>query len=352
MTSRTWMPLAATFAFVFAFLTAEGLAKATNCVDDSDCPSATPACNGGLCAECTTANATKCTAAGAPICLMPYGVCGCESDAQCGGTNSGLLCTRLAPASISAPYCRAGCAAGRNACDTGQGYACNNGQCSKLCALGGCTSTPSNVCRTLLTCVQCTSETDCNGKPAAPHCDTSAGICVQCNTSGDCAGNNHGPLCRGASTGPGIPASPERSCGCNVDSDCGASRICDGTLKVCMDGCRVAGGGKCPPGNQCLLAPDGGQACVPTPDGGGVRDSGTGDAGPIGDGSTGDSGSRDAGLDSGSGGTGDDNGYGTTLEGGGWSCSMSPVEDALPVGGLVALGGMLAFFTRRRSRKE
>jgi len=345
MTSRPWMPLASAFAFAAVLVTTARPAGATNCFDDGDCPAATPACNGGLCAECSATNRSACTGR-LPTCLLPAGVCGCENDGQCGNATSGLLCTRPAPSSVSAPYCRAGCANGRNGCPST--YACTDGQCKKDCLLASqCTAPQQNLCPALTFngCRECSTDDDCASKKGATVCDTNLFVCVQCARQTDCAANNHGPVCLAIGT-------PQGSCGCNSDADCGRDRICDETLKVCMDGCRVAGGGKCPPGNHCLSSAGGGSACVPIDGGTGSEDSGI-DAGEGGPGpvDAGDAGSRDAGRDAGRTDGGGENPIDPTFEGGGVSCALSPTEDSLPIGGFFALGGLMAFFMRRRPRR-
>jgi len=357
MTSRNWMPLTVAIAFVVAFLTATSSAWAVNCTNDSDCGGDTPACNFGVCAQCSPTNALACGSTGSrtPVCIDPYGICGCENDGQCGSTNSGYICTRPEPASGSPPYCKTGCGptgSGRNGCPTG--YTCSNvaggvGQCTRGCLplLNECpAAAPAHVCRALplpTTCVECdnANNSQCAAKPSAPICDTTAGTCVQCNANSDCSGKPNGPICLG-------PGTPQRSCGCNADADCGVGRICDETIKACMTGCRLPGGGKCPPGSQCRVADGGGEACVPTDAGAedAGNDASTDDSGI--DGGTDDAGTRDGG----NGDAGANEGDGTSLEGGGWSCSMSPVEDALPIGGLVALSGLAVLFTRRRSSKR
>ncbi|WP_394835433.1 hypothetical protein LVJ94_00720 [Pendulispora rubella] len=340
MTFRPWKPFALAFAFAAVFVTTARPAAARNCFDDSDCASPTPACNGGQCAECSATNRGQCSGR-SPACLLPVGICGCENDGQCGDATSGLLCTRPAPASGSAPYCRAGCAQGRNGC--AEGYTCNSGRCSKnLCSfLNPCNATPADQCP-VLTCVECSTNDHCSGKPGATVCETSTNTCVQCNGNADCGSSPHGRICRAG-------GSPQRSCGCNTDTDCGAERICDETLKVCTDGCRIPGGGKCPSGNHCFAGDDGGAACVPIDGGTGTGDAGRGDGGST---DARDGGSRDAGRDAGrTDGGGGGNPSDPSLEGGGWSCAMSPAEDALPIGGLLAVGGLMALFMRRRPRR-
>ncbi|WP_394825399.1 MYXO-CTERM sorting domain-containing protein [Pendulispora albinea] len=341
MSLRTWTPLASAAAFALAFLHLEASARATSCVEDRDCPSATPACNAGLCAECTPTNTARCTAR-SPRCLMPFGICGCESSEQCG---PGLLCTRPAPASGSPPYCTGGCTGtGQGTCPSG--YQCNaQGQCDLRCVPltpNQCPFAPRNICPVLplITCVECVTNGDCAGKTGAEVCDF-ANDCVQCERDTDCTrapASPHGPRC--------IGSGKQRSCGCNADTDCGPGRICDETVQACIEGCRLPDGGKCPPGTQCRMADAGGERCVAIPDAGPPPDSGPRrDAG----GSSGDGGSDGGRSDAGSRGDGD---IAASLEGGGCSCTLSPAEDALPLGGLAALGGLLALFGRRRRVKE
>ncbi|WP_394826159.1 MYXO-CTERM sorting domain-containing protein [Pendulispora albinea] len=414
MAERSWMVLAAALAAAAATFVATP-AYATICRSEADCAATpdTPACNKqqpsdptGVCAQCSSTNVVRCGTVGTtrtPVCLTQYGICGCANDTDCGdrSENSGLICTRPAPANGSAPYCTAGCVndgvGGRNGCPApGAGTTCsattppNVGQClhdcfgdsGVLCSNAG----PRNVCQLVgglpptTRCVECTALLGgCAGKTGATVCDTDTNTCVQCNDNDDCAPyrTGTGPICR-----PG--GSFARSCGCNDDSDCNAvaGRICDDTIKACVTGCRAGGGpgNNCPSGQRCNATGGGTGQCVPIDDGGtadagddgSAGDGSTGDDGSAGDGSAGDAGDdgggiRDSGpdsrpidagrtdagrMDAGGADGGNDGNYGTSLEGGGCSCSVPPAEDALPVGGLVAVGGFFAFFTRRRSRKS
>ena len=346
MTSRAWLMLTVALASGAASLTMATPARAlTNCINDRDCPAATPACNGGVCAECTQSNQSKCAGTRTPTCL-PQGICGCTSDGQCG---AGLLCNAASP-----PYCTAGCT---STAQCPSGYTCSSTTCQKGCDLiqGACsTNPPYNVCKGIgpfgldFECLECTANSDCASKAATPICNTTTHTCVQCNNDNDCTNSTHGKTC--------IAGTPRSSCGCNNDSNCAVGQICDGSIKACVDGCRTSTGARCPPGNQCRA-----DGCVPIDGGtGGQPDAGNGnDAGQeedAGDEDAGEAGGggghrRDAGSDAGEGGGLLSDHPDSSLEGGGWSCSMTPSEDVLPIGGLFTLGGLAALFARRRRRQ-
>ncbi|WP_394832901.1 MYXO-CTERM sorting domain-containing protein [Pendulispora rubella] len=400
-------------AATFTMATAARAAVCTSDPECAAATPNTPHCNNNVCAQCSNDSHCAAAGTRTPKCL-PTGICGCTDDKSCGGENSGLICTGTSPAAGTPPYCVTGCAvdgdAGpRNECPTG--YTCSQtngtvGQCQRACIVlaNECpTSNPVNQCKIITLpnlgdCVECRTNGECNGRPGAEICRVSSNSCVQCVTNADCTGKANGPICRTGS-----------SCGCNVDTDCGTGRICEATTKVCLAGCRgsggVDGGGNCPPGTTCNASGGGSGQCVPVSDGGtdagdAGSDGGTGD-GSVGDGSAGDGGEEDGGeedggeedasadgstgdgsvedgstgdgstgdggadgggdaadagrSDAGDGGSGNDAGdnngnYMTSLEGGGCDCSVVPSEDSLPIGGLLAVGGFFAFFTRRRAR--
>jgi MYXO-CTERM domain-containing protein/uncharacterized repeat protein (TIGR01451 family) len=80
------------------------------------CPASAPICVGGKCAACTPGpNAPECVGnPNGPVCLVnPEPVCGCDTDDDCGGPNSGRICAD--------DKCIDGCRGqGGNACPTGQ----------------------------------------------------------------------------------------------------------------------------------------------------------------------------------------------------------------------------------------
>lgn len=100
-----------------------GECSATN---TSMCPSSAPACVGGKCSACTPGpNAPECVNhPDGPVCLVnPEPVCGCDTDDDCGGPNSGRIC--------EADKCVDGCrGSGGNGCPTTE-------QCSSTTAEAG-----------------------------------------------------------------------------------------------------------------------------------------------------------------------------------------------------------------------
>ncbi|MBK9001012.1 MAG: isopeptide-forming domain-containing fimbrial protein [Myxococcales bacterium] len=92
----------------------------------SKCPSSAPVCVGGKCAACTPGpNAPECqNDPNGPVCLVnPEPVCGCDTDDDCGGAQSGRICEN--------DKCVDGCRGeGGNGCPTGE-------QCSSTTAAPG-----------------------------------------------------------------------------------------------------------------------------------------------------------------------------------------------------------------------
>ncbi|GMV15298.1 MAG: hypothetical protein AMXMBFR56_35220 [Polyangiaceae bacterium] len=82
----------------------------------SKCPSSAPVCVGGKCAACTPGpNAPECqNDPNGPVCLVnPEPVCGCDTDDDCGGAQSGRICEN--------DKCVDGCRGeGGNGCPTGE----------------------------------------------------------------------------------------------------------------------------------------------------------------------------------------------------------------------------------------
>ncbi len=82
----------------------------------SKCPSSAPVCVGGKCAACTPGpNAPECQHdPNGPVCLVnPEPVCGCDTDDDCGGAQSGRICEN--------DKCVDGCRGeGGNGCPTGE----------------------------------------------------------------------------------------------------------------------------------------------------------------------------------------------------------------------------------------
>ena len=126
----------------------------------------------------------------------------------------------------------------------------------------GCTDPQFPICDTASnTCVGCLQDTHCSDLDV---CDTMLKKCVECTT---------GKLDNCDATDKGAACLPNKTCGCNTDSDCGSAtsgRVC-GTGKVCQEGCRGASGNKCPAGETCSST----SSAIGTCSGGGT-DAGTG----------------------------------------------------------------------------
>jgi MYXO-CTERM domain-containing protein len=97
------------------------------CVDNQDCVGnpAGPLCTPQhTCGQCTPTNTTNCSPTGAGSACTVTGQCGCVTDADCGGPNSGRICDD------NAKVCRSGCrpeGATGNHCPIGD--ICVNGTC-------------------------------------------------------------------------------------------------------------------------------------------------------------------------------------------------------------------------------
>ncbi len=346
MASRGWIALQAALALATASF-ATSTASALDCTKDSDCAST----------------------ARTPKCLTKYGVCGCNADDQCGGPNSGMICTGTTPPQPPIglpPFCTAGCSPvpGRNGCPSGE--TCSHasggtGTCSLSCGIGlicPATGTRLNHCKGAVLgdkqCVECLSNNDCNSATGTPICNTETNICVECTDSSQCTTNTNGHLCR----------VPDTACGCNADSDCSAGRICNTEVHACVLGCRPGtggdAGGSCSDGGVCVSTGGGGGTCSNQDAGTGPEDGGIGliDGGQLdgsfgdGGGNQGDGGANGDGGNNGHNDGGNDGNYETSLEGGGCDCAITPAEDSLPVAGLLGVGGFFVFFTRRRSKKN
>ena len=259
----------------------------TRCSTGAECTAAPRMCTTDrVCALCTSGASGDATAcAGDPngrACLADAlgGVmCGCSTDADCGGTSSGRVCNTFLR------RCVDGCftGAGRNGCPAGQrclitsGTPGDPGVCTVDCV-------SSDVCRTAVparpvcpegtgtrSCVECRADVDCAGRTDGRiFCDTAAGRCAPCVTGRSAS------LC--ITSGAGSACLPGGVCGCNADADCGgpgSGRICDATTRACRGGCRPAGGVTCPAGATCVtVTATAGRCEVPVPDAGVMTDAG------------------------------------------------------------------------------
>ena len=212
------------------------------------CPTAAlPACQtagtplAGQCALCSASNNSTCvTLPATPVCIASSAQCGCVTDSDC---NPDSYCDT---SSLSTGTCAAGCRvlgdAGATNCATGKYCSETNG------SLGTCMSEPCNdntdcsapnpVCNTIgqpHSCVACLNSTDC---VTGQVCDT-MDTCVECTTNQtkNCAASGTGAACLASGT-----------CGCATDTDCGGStsgRVCNTVTSACEQGCRGTGGNGC-----------------------------------------------------------------------------------------------------------
>ena len=243
------------------------------CTADSQCGGATPACatsgaNQGACVQCTTANASVCTAS-MTVCDNTNNRCvRCNTNADCGGTtpacvmNTCRACRGDSDCGGATPACGASgacvqCTMTNSSACTGATSACNTTsnrcvQCTSNAQCGGTTPVcdlPSNMCRPCQAdrdcsgatpacgatgaCVQCTmtNATACTGM--TPVCNTSNSTCVQCNTNAQCGGNT--PICDMTS---------RRCRGCGGDTECGGATPACGAAGACVQ-CTVMSAGAC-----------------------------------------------------------------------------------------------------------
>jgi uncharacterized repeat protein (TIGR01451 family) len=256
--------------------------QCVECFLDNHCGAFKPTCN-------LVSNTCSCVASGPEICgngidddcdgALDNGCSGCETDADCGGPVSGKVCN---PAQVCIDGCRGmngnGCVPG-NVCSSvdatiGQCFQClvdsdcggpTSGtvcdgathSCKPGCrGMNGNGCMPGNVCSsvdaTIGQCFGCLVDADCGGPMSATVCDDAAHVCE--------------PGCRGMN-GNGCMAgdvctSPDATIGqcvqCLVDADCGgpmSAKVCDGSTKLCIDGCRGMDGNGCKDGDVCT-SPD------------------------------------------------------------------------------------------------
>jgi hypothetical protein len=92
----------------------------------------------------------------------------------------------------NAPYCASGeqrCVECLSAADCASGSSCSamTHTCSSRCtSADDCAGIDRPVCAPSGQCVQCASDTSCEGKPDTPRCNLQSGACVQCVTQTDC----------------------------------------------------------------------------------------------------------------------------------------------------------------------
>ncbi len=204
------------------------------------CASTTPACaTDNTCVLCTTGNPAACAmSADGHACQASTTrvFCGCATDADCGGATSGRMCD------ASAHLCIDGCspAPGRNGCPMGQFCTSDDttgaraGTCTTTCNFGAdCMRTMPTLPYCLVAgdagtnrCAACLIDIHCASAPDGQTvCAATTHACVQCTPSqrGACRGDMTGAACLGSGR-----------CGCGVDEDCSAGRMCDPTTHACV----------------------------------------------------------------------------------------------------------------------
>jgi len=261
------------------------------CSSASECTAAPRMCTrDGTCSLCTPGpmgDATACAGAeDGRACLSDSlgGVfCGCNTDADCGGPNSGRLCD------LERHRCMSGCStdAGRNGCPMGQRCVmAGTGSAARGTCTRDCTATPMCASLSMLPlcpetgvrrCVECLSDANCSGNTdGRVYCDAASGNCVACLLGG---------VSQCTAAGLGAACLPGGICGCNSDADCGArdsGRVCDTVTRVCRAGCRLPGttGNACPRGFVCEAVGTNVGRCAPSvSDAGADADGGDGASG-------------------------------------------------------------------------
>jgi MYXO-CTERM domain-containing protein len=288
---------------------------------------------------------------------------GCQSDTECGGAGSELICEQ----SRCIPGCRPGgpimqCPVA----ETCQVVSGNIGKCVQPCdpnTPGTCTF-PTPVCDPgSNTCVGCATGIDCLD-PTRPICNPQ-NTCVECTPIDK-------SRCKTEATGD--ECKPNGACGCFVDSDCGglaSERVCDDVLKFCRPGCRAPSfGNTCRATRLCSSKTAAIGQCSDANADGGIADGGATDGGTDGGGTDGgaDGGKIDGGGTDG--GTGQIDGGGTddtdggkkdsgrpgeddeSIEGGGCACNTLGSSEGRPLGAVALSALALAVLVRRRRRPE
>ncbi|MFO0755553.1 MAG: hypothetical protein U0359_03630 [Byssovorax sp.] len=244
------------------------------CLSNADCAQPTPTCD-------LPSNTCGCVPVGPEVCGNAVDedcdgtVCQCDKDSQCGGAESGkvcsasntcidgcrglsgngcplpMLCTSMSASIGQCVGClldsNCGAADSGKVCDD-QSHMCEDGcrgQGGNGCMLGSvCTSANASVGQ----CVACLADADCGGPDSAMICDAGQHQC-----EAGCRGQG-GNGCPGGSVCSSLDATPGVCVECVADADCGSQtsgKICDPDVNMCKSGCRGSGGNGCPSGSVC-----------------------------------------------------------------------------------------------------
>ncbi|MFO0758156.1 MAG: DUF11 domain-containing protein [Byssovorax sp.] len=206
------------------------IGQCVECVVDADCggPTSGTVCNGVTHAcipGCRGMNGNGCMPGS--VCTSmdaTIGLCvGCNTDADCGGPTSAIVCDGATKTCI--PGCR-----GMN------GNGCMPGDV--------CTSMDATIGQ----CFQCLTDADCGGPMSAKVCDAATNMCID-----GCRGMN-GNGCKAGDVCTSKDDTIGQCLRCLVDADCGgptSAKVCDAATNMCVDGCRGMNGNGCMPGDAC-----------------------------------------------------------------------------------------------------
>lgn len=231
-----------------------GVCGLTACTADSQCPSDTYCLNPGAMGACTPRKPNSTPCAAGPECLSafchPDGMCGaplgdacgssilcrsavcdpakltcvtCLVDAQCGGSNSGRVCTAISGT------CGDGCRGiGGNGCPTGN-------VCSSMIATAGtCSPVVSDMC---VSDGNCTIDQFCNGDVAPRACAAKRDSGEACVRDRQCTSN----VCNDDLTCACVPAACEPPDAGSTSSS-GSGPFVSNGVSIEGGGCGMAGG--------------------------------------------------------------------------------------------------------------
>jgi len=171
------------------------------CLDDSTCSGAKPACAGTSCVECTGSNASACTGTTA-ICEPSKHQCiACVVDGDCKTAEKSFCSQNSCVACADSNACKARdggkpvCAASGACveCDTDKDCHGTAPFCGPQKTCQSCNDVGADACTTLNggvtpvcaasgACVQCGKDADCSPTSTTPFC-SEAGACVACSSA-------------------------------------------------------------------------------------------------------------------------------------------------------------------------
>jgi hypothetical protein len=180
------------------------------CRNNQDCqqPDA-PACSPAKsCVPCLTSADCKNNPNG-PACDTAFDICvECVTDADCKGNPKGTSCD------VPNNRCFTRCTSNADCNNDPGGPACDPvaGFCHECVTNQDCTKPEAPVCGASQTCVECSSDLDCQGHPTGPTCNQDYHACG-CAAAADCKSNPGGASC--------LPIFDTlAACGCSSDADC------------------------------------------------------------------------------------------------------------------------------------